>query len=127
MMRMALLSLSASLAFGLAALHPAQAQEAFAGSWTVSKADKAPWADAVPVSDAEMRSLVGKTVTFLKTRIDAPRPLRCLKLKYEIKSYTADMLFQGALTEDPEKQASALGFHASPNSIWSMPAQCCSA
>jgi hypothetical protein len=114
MMRIASLSLACGLALGLFATHPAEAQEAFAGSWTVSKADPAPWAETAPKPDAEMRGLVGKTVTFLKTRIDAPKPLGCSKLKYEIKSYTADMLFQGGLTKDPEGQASALGFHASP-------------
>ena len=44
---------------------------------------------------------------------DAARPLRCAKLKYAVKQYEADMLFQGALKE-PEQQAKALGFTTFP-------------
>ena len=113
MMRFVSLSLAATIAFALAGAHPAPAQEAFAGSFTISKADTAPWADAAPKPDAELRGLLGKSASFQKTRIDGPKPLGCTKLKYEIKSYTADMLFQGALKE-PEQQAKALGFKGSP-------------
>jgi hypothetical protein len=114
MMRICSLALAAFLTLGLALGSQARAQDAFAGSWTVAKADTAPWADTAPKPDAELRGLVGKTVTFLKTRIDGPKPVHCTKLKYEIKDYTADMLFQGALTKDPEQQAKALGFKGSP-------------
>jgi hypothetical protein len=112
MMRRASLSLAAMFAFGLAATHPARAQEAFAGSFIISKADTAPWANTAPKPDAELRSLMGKSASFQKTRIDGPKPLNCTKLKYAIKDYAADMLFQGALKE-PEKQAQALGFKGS--------------
>ena len=89
---------------------PASAQDAFAGSWTISKAAPAPWAEKAPAPDAELRLLVGKTVTFLKDRIDGPKPVRCPKLAYQVKDYTPDMLFQGTLSKDPDKQAAALGF-----------------
>ena len=114
MMRIALLSFAAGLALGTSLAETASAQEAFAGTWTVSKADRAPWADAAPAPDAELRALLGKTVAFLKTRIDGPKPVACTKLKYAIKDYTPDMLFQGALTKDPDQQAKALGFPGSP-------------
>jgi hypothetical protein len=114
MMRMALLALVAGPALGMILAEPARAQEAFAGAWTVSKADTGPWADAAPKPDAELRSLLGKTMTFQKARIDGPKPVSCTKLKYAIKDYTPDMLFQGALTKDPDQQAKALGFQGSP-------------
>jgi|SRR5580700_918208 hypothetical protein len=114
MRRIVYLSLATLLAIGIAYPGQARAQEAFSGSWTVAKADTAPWASSAPKPDAELRAILGKTVTFLKTHIDGPPPLRCAKLKYEIRDYTPDMLFQGALDKDPEQQAKALGFKASP-------------
>ncbi|RFB76428.1 hypothetical protein [Methylovirgula sp. 4M-Z18] len=102
--------LAGTFILSLAGSPGAQAQEAFAGTWTISKADTAPWASAPPKPDDELKLLMGKTVSFLKTRIDGPRPVRCAKLKYEIKDYTPDMLFQGTLSADPAKQAAALGF-----------------
>jgi len=112
-MRVAYLSLSVLVTLGLAST-AVRAQEAFAGGWTVAKADQAPWAGSAPKPDAELRGLLGKPVSFLKTRIDGPQALRCIKLKYEVKDYTADMLFQGALNKDPEQEAKALGFKAGP-------------
>lgn len=95
----------------LAAIAPpaARAQEAFAGSWRISKADRAPWADAAASSDVEARALTGKTVKILPNRIEGPKPLGCGKAKYQVKGYPPDMLFQGGLTA-PDKQAAALGF-----------------
>jgi hypothetical protein len=103
------LSIAVALLAGLMAAGPARAQEAFAGNWTISKSDRAPWAATVPPSDAEARMLTGKPVSFLPKRIDGPKQVGCGKLEYEIKSYAPDMLFQGGLT-DPPKQAAALGF-----------------
>src|ERR1700680_1760235 len=95
-------SIALALFAGLALPSGARAQEAFAGTWTVAKAEKAPWAQTSPPADSELRALMGKIVTFAPKKIEGPAPLRCTKLKYEIKSYTADMLFQGSLT-DPDK------------------------
>lgn len=113
MMRSASLTSALLLVSCLASSSPARAQEAFAGSFAISKADTAPWADAAPKPDAELRGLLGKSASFQKTRIDAPKPLGCAKLQYAVKEYTADMLFQGSLKE-PEQQAKALGFKGTP-------------
>lgn len=104
------LALSTALVAALVGASSARAQDAFAGGWTISKADAAPWADPAPKPDAELKLLLGKTVSFLKTRIEGPKPLRCTKLRYEVKDYAPDMLFQGSLGNDPQKQAAALGF-----------------
>ncbi len=88
------------------------AQEAFAGSWAISKAERAPWADAASRSDAEAKSLLGKQIDILPNRIDAPKLFGCGKFKYKVTSYSPDMLFQGGLTA-PDKQAAALGFKGS--------------
>jgi hypothetical protein len=101
------------VASSFASQSPSCAQEAFAGSFVISKADTAPWANAAPKPDAELRGLLGKSASFQKTRIDAPKPLGCTQLKYAIKDYTADMLFQGSLKE-PEQQSKALGFKGAP-------------
>ncbi len=87
----------------------ARAQEAFAGSWSVSKAEPAPWAEKASGAGGEARTLLGKQVDILPNRINGPRQLGCGKLKYKITNYAPDMLFQGGLTA-PDKQAAALGF-----------------
>jgi len=79
----------------------------------------APWADkARKPDDAEMKSLVGKTVTFKPKSIEGPRPLACKELKYKLSDFSADMLFQGAFGEmhandksvDPAKVSATVGF-----------------
>lgn len=90
----------------------------FLGSWIIEKAIVAPWADAAHKPDQqEMKSLVGKTVTFKSKQITGPQPVACNELKYEVDDYGADMLFQGALAEKPDgtfsdasKLAADLGF-----------------
>ncbi|HVJ41918.1 MAG TPA: hypothetical protein VM639_10490 [Dongiaceae bacterium] len=93
----------------------------FFGSWTIDKAVVAPWADpTVKSSDGEMKSLLGKTITFTKGAIAGPRAIACSGPTYELTDGGADMLFQGALTQkadgseqDPSKSAAELGFHGS--------------
>jgi hypothetical protein len=68
-----------------------------------------------------MKALVGKTITITPTSIRGPRQLTCSKVKYEVKDYPADMLFQGAFDEmqradkktDPKALAASLGFTGS--------------
>ena len=82
----------------------------FAGSWTIASAKLAPWADPARAGDTKERdSLVGTTVAFGAKRIVARGTVACNDLKYAIKTYTPDMLFQGSFT-DPTKQAPAFGF-----------------
>lgn len=99
----------------------AMADDSFLGNWVISKAVVAPWADpASKPSDAEMKSLMGKAVTFKKSQIAGPDVLACSGPTYELSTGGADMLFQGALTQktdgseqDPAKPAADLGFHGS--------------
>jgi hypothetical protein len=80
------------------------------GTWTVTSAEPAPWADAKekPVA-SDLKALIGHSVSFQRDKIDAPPPLGCRKPHYQIKQYTSDMLFQGGL-DKPDKQAATLGF-----------------
>ncbi|HVJ33512.1 MAG TPA: hypothetical protein VND94_10375 [Terriglobia bacterium] len=101
---------------------PAVAEDsAFLGSWMIDKAVVAPWANTVvKPDDAEMKSLLGKTITFKKESVVGPGVLACTGPTYKLTEGGADMLFQGALTQkpdgseqDPAPSAAALGFHGS--------------
>lgn len=102
-------------------IRSAMADDSFLGNWVIAKAVVAPWADpGSKPSDAEMKSLMGKTVTFKKGQIAGPGILACSGPTYELNTGGADMLFQGALTQkpdgseqDPSKPAADLGFHGS--------------
>jgi hypothetical protein len=91
----------------------------YLGTWKIESAVLAPWADAQHKDDAaEMKTLVGKTVTFKPAEIVGPHQVACKTPNYHVKDYPADMLFQGAFGEmqsrdksvDPEKLAAKLGF-----------------
>jgi hypothetical protein len=103
--------LTAALAFA--------ADPFYLGTWKITSAGDAPWADAQHKDDAaEMKSLVGKTIIVKSTEIVGPRQLACKGPHYQVKDYPADMLFQGAFDEmrrrdksvDPAKLAAKLGF-----------------
>jgi hypothetical protein len=98
---------------------PACAQEVYLGTWKVTSAVVAPWADKEQKLDQkEMRSLVGKIVTMKAKEIAGPRAFACKDPDYKLVNFTADMLFQGAFGEmhdrdksvDPAKLAADLGF-----------------
>ncbi len=113
---------AAATALILAAMaFPAPAADAFyLGTWKIVSAAVAPWWDdpAHPPDTAQMRSLVGKTLTITRKRIEGPRALACPDPRYEVKDYPADMLFEGAFGEmhdrdrsaDPGKIAARVGF-----------------
>jgi len=115
---------SCNLLFGLAtillgAALTAHAAELYLGTWKVASATVAPWADPARKPDeAEMKSLVGKTVTFKPKEIAGPRAFACKGPKYKLSDFSADMLFQGAFGEmhdkdksrDPAKLAASVGF-----------------
>lgn len=118
--RYQLLCLSAIGCLLLTPVRPVAAAEvSYLGNWTIDKAVVAPWADpAAKPSETEMKSLMGKTVTFKKDRIVGPGILACSGPTYELSVGGPEMLFQGALTQkqdgseqDPAKPAEALGFH----------------
>ena len=112
-------------AFGFAGLliimaTSAQAADAFyLGTWKLSDAVVAPWADPKHKPDgAEKARLIGKTVVLGARQISGPNPLACASPHYKVSDFTADMIFQGAFGEmqsgnksvDPGKIAASLGF-----------------
>jgi hypothetical protein len=111
-----------SIVLGLASIAVA-ADPFYFGAWKIDSASVAPWADpaARKPDEAEMKSLVGKIISIKTGEITGPRQLACKGPKYVVKSYPADMLFQGAFGEmqrrdksaNPGKIADSLGFHVS--------------
>ena len=118
--------IGAALAVGaltLLAILPARADNALMGKWTITKADPGPWSDNkdYPPNRAEAPTYVGKPVTFAAKQIKGPALLACTKPNYQMKDYSADMLFQGQLGEfeqrggkKAEDTATALGFVTRP-------------
>jgi hypothetical protein len=105
----------------LAPLAPA-ADPFYVGVWKVASASVAPWWKEPKLpADAEMKTLVGKTVTIEARSIRGPRQFACPAAKYKVTDYTAEMLFQGSFGEmrasdksvDPAKVAATLGFKGS--------------
>jgi hypothetical protein len=105
------------------AIAPALADNGMLGKWTIERADDAPWAndtDYQPYRKA-MPDYVGKSVIFEAKRIDGPALLACANPSYQMKDYTADLLFQGGLGEfeskggkKAEDVATAMGFKSRP-------------
>jgi hypothetical protein len=92
------------------------------GTWRIDSAAVAPWVEPGRTPDAsEMKSLLGKTVTFEAARIRGPRPLACPKLQYALFDRPPEALFQGMFEQmqgrdpsvQPAKVAEALGFKSS--------------
>jgi hypothetical protein len=105
-------ALAGVAALGLAAPALAVDEPRSYGTWAITEAKVAPWADPKEdaFSAAEQHRLIGTRVIFGPTRIVGPSPLRCDDPHYTILEYPADELFQGGLT-DAAAQAQALGFH----------------
>jgi len=101
----------------------ALADNAMTGKWTIERADDAPWVDgkdSQPYRQA-MPDYVGKHVTFAAKAINGPALLACANPNYQMKDYTADLLFQGGLGELEQKSgkkaedvATAMGFKTRP-------------
>jgi hypothetical protein len=83
----------------------------FAGTWTITSAKTAPWADPKnPLPDnGERASLIGKTVVIGAKTIVGPKQVACSDPHYVVKQYPPDMLFQGGL-KNAATDAPALGF-----------------
>ena len=72
----------------------------FAGIWTITGSQIAPWADPThPPHSAESKRLAGKRVTFTAHRVAGPSPLGCLKPQYKVEVVGPDSLFKGMLAE----------------------------
>ena len=117
---MSIRSFTFAALIGLSAVAPASAADPFyLGSWKLTSAVVAPWADPAQKPDpSEKNGLIGKTVTIKPREILGPKVFACKGAKYKLTDYTADLLFQGAFEEmrdrnksvDPAKLAASLGF-----------------
>jgi hypothetical protein len=104
----------------LAMAMPAQAADtSYLGTWKLTDAVLAPWADAKQKPDStEKARLIGKSVVLEPKAITGPRPFACTAPHYKVSNVAADMIFQGAFGEmqssnkaaDPNKIAASLGF-----------------
>jgi hypothetical protein len=120
---MKMIGFAIALAATLLTTGAAHAENAMTGSWTIERADPAPWSndtDFVPHRKV-VPDYVGKQITFEAKRIDGPALLACANPNYQMKDYPADMLFQGGLGEYEQKSgkkaedvATAMGFKSRP-------------
>ncbi|MBC9876398.1 hypothetical protein G8O24_03440 [Bradyrhizobium sp. INPA01-394B] len=111
----------ACLLASLGAVGSATAAEPFyIGSWTLTGAVVAPWADRHrKPDDAERTRLIGKMLVLKTREISGPRPFACASPQYKMTDYGPDMIFQGAFEEmqradkkaDPQALAASLGFN----------------
>ena len=116
------IALCAAVAMIAAPLAAAGASQPFyLGTWKLTRAVKAPWADpAYPLDPSEPSRLLGKTLAFKAKAIDGPQPFTCRGPHYKLERFTADLIFQGAFGEmqlkdkrvDPARIAASLGFPA---------------
>jgi hypothetical protein len=95
------------------------ADTSYLGTWKLTDAVIAPWADAKDKPDAaEKTRLIGKSVVLAPKAITGPNPFACTAPHYKVSNFATDMIFQGALGEmqstskaaDPNKIAASLGF-----------------
>jgi hypothetical protein len=110
----------AALAHGPVSSRLLGAEPFYLGTWKIDSAVVAPWWDDPQhkPDDSEMKSLVGRSIAFEAKRIIGPRPVQCNALKYRVRNYPADGLFQGQFGEmhlrdksvDPAKVAASVGF-----------------
>jgi hypothetical protein len=99
---------------------PARAADtSYLGTWKLTDAVVAPWADAKQKPETtEKTRLIGKSVVLAPKGITGPNPLACAAPHYKVSNFTPDMIFQGAFGEmqstnkaaDPNKIAASLGF-----------------
>lgn len=87
---------------------PAEAQEAFAGSWDVVDVQPAPWVNGTDKPFINEEIAKGR-ITFMADSVQGPAFLNCDKAQYEVSKVPPEYLFQGGLT-DPVRQAADLGF-----------------
>lgn len=113
----------ASIAFvGACCLPLFGADPFYLGSWKVTSAIVAPWAEPNQTrSTPETKSLVGQVIVVRAKEISGPRALACKDPNYRVKDTPARGLFQGAFEEmerrdksaDAAKLAAKVGFKGS--------------
>ena len=115
-----LLRVATALALSALAL-TACADKPFLGTWTIERADPAPWVDAGFVPDETATAVyVGQTVKFAPDQIEAPGLLACTNPNYTFVDVPAAGLFQGGLGDDTAtsiSRAKTLGFGANVATI----------
>jgi hypothetical protein len=97
----------------LAALPAMAADSPIFGSWTIAKAEPAPWVEPSlhPTLAREAKAYLGKQLVFVPGRVRGPQPLGCTHAVIEPSAFPPDMLFQGGLPEGKQADAArALGF-----------------
>jgi len=91
----------------------------YTGTWKLTGAVVAPWADPKQKPDsAERPRLVGKTIVFKAREIAGPPPFACKTPLYKQSDYAVDVIFQAAFEQmqsknksaDPIRLAASLGF-----------------
>src|SRR5215469_2052674 len=76
------------------------ADTSYLGTWKLTDAVVAPWADAKQKADvAEKTRLIGKSVVLAPKAITGPNPFACTAPHYKVSNFTPDMIFQGAFGE----------------------------
>ena len=110
------------ISFSFLAVLAFAADAFYLGRWKIESAAVAPWADSSRKPDqAEMKSLVGKSIVITARTITGPKGFACSNPAYHVRDYPADMLFQGAFGEmqrrdksvHPSQVAAKIGFHGS--------------
>lgn len=94
MTRLAAALLAASALAGAAHAQPAWTD----GTWTIEKAEIAPWADPkIWADETEAKKLIGQTVAFGPRAVEAPPPLYCTRPVYTLRDLPPEGLFEGGL------------------------------
>ena len=101
-------------------LSSASAEDAFyLGRYKITQVVKAPWGKSdAELDPAEMKALVGQTITLKSDSVEGPGSFPCKGPKYEVLEGGPDMLFQGMFgqmhdenaSNDPQKLAEQIGF-----------------
>lgn len=101
----------------LGAGQPAQAENPFLGTWTVSAAVPAPWYVANPSGPSPANpSLRNARIEFQPNRLIAPVPFACANPRYAVFPVPPEGLFEGGLLDPahglttPTATAASLGF-----------------
>ncbi len=123
MSRRAIATAFAAAALFFGALEPLHAENLMAGSWTIIRAEPAPWADGkdYQADRQDVPLFIGKKVVFTEQRIDGPNLLGCEHPNYRMVDFDPPGLFQGTLQEFEERGgekaetvATRIGFAARP-------------
>jgi hypothetical protein len=78
----------------------------FSGAWRIAAGEPAGIDDDAPAEP--LPTLIGATVRFDATTIEAPHPLGCGGARYEVQALPAEMLFQGTPGDTARTLANAL-------------------